>query len=144
MASMEVCHDIVSAGLWNDHLFALGQDVTVDGEFIMEAPVKSCHSGDMTLSFRPTVQGESVHHQEDGVLLCLCTNLGQTSQGEGKHLYGIDLEIQLDLSVCSGWEVAEGICQKHFSAWLVHDDQVILLQMEEHPLEVCRGHCENF
>ena len=54
-------------------------------EFIMEAPVKSCHSGDMTLSVGLTIQGESVHHQEDGVPLCLCTNLGQTSWGEGKH-----------------------------------------------------------
>ena len=64
------------------------------------------------------------------------------SWGEGKHQYGIDSEVQLDLSVCSGWEVAEGIHQKHFSAWPVHDDQVILLQMEEHSLEVCRGCCE--
>ena len=24
MASMEVCHNIVSAGWWNDHLFTLG------------------------------------------------------------------------------------------------------------------------
>ena len=110
----------------------------------MEAPVKSCHSGDMTLSVRPTIQGESVHCQEDGVPLCLCSDLGQTSQGEGKHRYGVDSEIQFDLSVCSGWEEAEGICQKHFSAWLVCDDQVILLQMEEHPLEACRGHCEIF
>ena len=62
MASMEVCHNIVSAGWWDDHSFALGQDVTVDGEFVMEAPVKSCHSGDVTLSVRPTVEGESVHH----------------------------------------------------------------------------------
>ena len=59
----------------------------------MEAPVKSCHSGDMTLSVRPTVQGESVHHQEDGVPLCLCSDIGQTSQGEGKHRYGIDSEV---------------------------------------------------
>ena len=42
---MEVCHNIVSAGWWNDHSFALGQDVTIDGEFIMEAPVESCHWG---------------------------------------------------------------------------------------------------
>ena len=62
MASMEVCHNIVSAGQWNDHSFALGQDVTVNGEFIMEAPVKSCCSGDTTLSVGPTIQGESVHH----------------------------------------------------------------------------------
>ena len=81
----------------------------------------------MTLSVGPTVQGESVHHQEDWVPLCLCTDLGQTSQGKGKHQYGI--------GVRSGWEAAKGICQKHFPAWPVHDDQVILLQMEEHPLE---------
>ena len=55
---MEVCHNIVSAGQWNDHSFTLGQDVTIDGEFIMEALVKSCHSGDTTLSIRPTGQGE--------------------------------------------------------------------------------------
>ena len=113
MASMEVCH-IVSAGWWNDHSFTLGQDVTIDGELITEAPVKSSHSGDATLSVRPTVQGVSVHCQEDGVPLFLCTDLGQTSQGEGKHQYGIDSEIQLDLSVCSGWEAAaEDIHQKH-------------------------------
>ena len=85
MASMEVCHNIVSAGWWNDHSFTLGQDVTVNGEFITEAPVKSCCSGDMTLSIRPTIQGESVHCQEDGVPLCLCTDLGQTSWGVSKH-----------------------------------------------------------
>ena len=66
------------------------------------------------------------------------------SQGEGKHQYGINSEVQLDLSVCSGQEAAEGIRQKHFSAWPVCDDQVILLQMEEHPLDVCRGCCEIF
>ena len=32
----------------------------------MEAPVESGCSGDMTLSVGPTVQGDSVHHQEDG------------------------------------------------------------------------------
>ena len=51
----------------------------------MEAPVKSCCSGDTTLSVRPTIQGESVYHREDGVPLCLCTNLGQASRGEGKQ-----------------------------------------------------------
>ena len=141
---MEVCHDIIFAGWWNDHSFTLGEEVTVDGEFITEAPVKSCRSGDTTLSVRPSIQGESVHHQEDGVPLCLCSDLGQTYQGEGKHQYGIHLEVQWDLGVHSGWEAAEGICQKHFSAWLVRDDQVILLQMEEHPLEACRGCCEIF
>ena len=40
--------------------------------------------------------------------------------------------------------MAEGICQKHFLAWSVRYDQVILLQMEEHSLESCRGHCEIF
>ena len=85
-----------------------------------------------------------MHHREGGVPLSLCSNPGQMSGGEGKHQYGIDLEIQLDLSVGSGWEVAEGICQKHFSAWPVCDDQVILLQIEEHSLEACRGCCEIF
>ena len=66
MASMEVCHDIVSAGWWNDHSFTLGEEVTINGEFITEAPVESGCSGDTTLSVRPTIQGESVHHQEDG------------------------------------------------------------------------------
>ena len=107
----------------------------------MEAPVKSCCSGDMTLSVRATVQGESVHCQEDGVL-CLCTDLGQVSQGEGKHQYGIHSEVQLDLSVGPGRKAAEGISQEHFLAWSVCDDQVILLQTEEHPLEACGGHCE--
>ena len=90
---MEVCHDIVSAGQWDEHLFTLGEEVTINGEFITEAPVKSCCSGDMTLSVRPTIQGESVHHQEDGVLLSLCSNLGQTSRGKGKHRYGINSEV---------------------------------------------------
>ena len=62
--------------------------------------------------------------------------------GEGKHQYGIHLEVQLDLGVGPGRKVAEGISQKHFLAWSVCDDQVILLQTEEHPLEVCGGHCE--
>ena len=93
MASMEVCHNIVSAGWWNDHSFTLGEEVTIDGEFISEAPVESGCSGDMTLSVGPTVQGESVHCQEDGVPLGLCCNLGETSQGEGKHQYGINLEV---------------------------------------------------
>ena len=66
MASMEVYHDTVSAGWWNDHSFTLGEEVTIDGELISEAPVESGHSGDTTLSVRPTVQGELVHHQEDG------------------------------------------------------------------------------
>ena len=61
MASMEVCHNIVSAGWWNDHSFTLGEVVTVNGEFVTEAPVESGHSGDMTLSVGPTIQGESVH-----------------------------------------------------------------------------------
>ena len=139
---MEVCHNTVSAGWWNYHSFTLGQDVSIDWEFVTEAPVKSCCSGDTTLSVRPTIQGESVHHQEDGVPLCPCTDLGQTSWGEGKHWCGIHLEVQQDLSVCAGQEVAEGIHQKHFSPWPVCDDQVILLQMEEHPLEMCRGCCE--
>ena len=85
MASMEVCHNIVSAGWWNDHSFTLGEEVTIDGEFVTEAPVESGCSGDMTLSVGPTIQGESVHHQEDGVLLSLCCDLGKKSQGEGKH-----------------------------------------------------------
>ena len=62
----------------------LGEEVTIDGELISEAPVESGHSGDMTLSVRPTVQGESVHHQEDGVTLHLCCYLGETSLGEYK------------------------------------------------------------
>ena len=90
---MEVCHDIVSAGQWNDHLFTLGEEVTINGEFITEAPVESGHSGDMALSVRPTVQGESVHCQEDGVPLSFCSYLGQTFWGEGKHQYGIDSEV---------------------------------------------------
>ena len=40
--------------------------------------------------------------------------------------------------------MAEGICQKHFLAWSVCYDQVILLQTEEHSLELCGGHCEIF
>ena len=40
--------------------------------------------------------------------------------------------------------MAEGICQKHFLAWSVCYDQVILLQTEEHSLELCRGRCEIF
>ena len=40
--------------------------------------------------------------------------------------------------------MAEGICQKHFLAWSVRYDQVILLQMEEHSLESCGGCCEIF
>ena len=90
MASMEVCHNIVSAGWWNDHSFTLGEEVAVDGELIMEAPVESGPSGDTTLSVRPTIQGEPVHRQEDGVPLCLCCNLGEMSLGEGIHRYGID------------------------------------------------------
>ena len=56
---MEVCHNIVSAGWWDDHSFTLGEEVTTNGEFITEAPVESGCSGDMTLSVRPTIQGES-------------------------------------------------------------------------------------
>ena len=93
----------------------------------------------MTLSVRPTIQGESVHSQEDGVPLCLCTDLGQVSQGEGKHQYGIHSDVQLDLSVGPGRKVPEGVNQKYFLAWSVHDDQVILLESEEHPLEACGG-----
>ena len=81
---------IVSAGWWNDHSFTLGEEVAVDGELISEAPVESGCSGDMTLSVGPTVQGESVHCQEDGVPLCLCCNLGETSLGEGIYRYGVD------------------------------------------------------
>ena len=40
--------------------------------------------------------------------------------------------------------MAEDICQKHFLAWSVRDDQVVLLQTEEHSLESCRGRCEIF
>ena len=93
MASMELCHNIVSAGQWNDHSFTLGEEVTIDGEFISEAPVESGHSGNTTLSVGPTIQGESVHHQEDGVPLSLCCNLGETPWGEGKHRYGVDSEV---------------------------------------------------
>ena len=90
---MEVCHDIVSAGWWNDHSFTLGEEVTINGEFITEAPVESGHSGDTTLSVRPTIQGESVHCREDGVPLSLCSDLGQASWGEGEHQYGINSEV---------------------------------------------------
>ena len=90
MASMEVCHDAVSAGWWNDHLFTLGEEVTVNGELVSEAPVESGRSGDTTLSVRPTVQGKPVHCREDGVSLCLSCNLGETSLGEGIDRYGID------------------------------------------------------
>ena len=61
MASMEVHHDTVSAGQWNDHSFTLGEEVTIDGELVSEAPVESGRSGDMTLSVRPTIQGKPVH-----------------------------------------------------------------------------------
>ena len=77
-------------------------------------------------------------------MLCLLSDLGQASRGEGIHRYGIYSEVQLDLCVGPGWEVTEGIHQKHFLAWPVRDDQVILLQAEEHPLESCRGHYEIF
>ena len=30
MASMEVSHDTVSAGWWNDHSFTLGKDVSIN------------------------------------------------------------------------------------------------------------------
>ena len=85
VASMEVCHDTVSAGQWNDHLFTLGEEVTVNGELVSEAPVKSGCSGDTTLSVRPTIQGKPVHCREDGVSLSLCCNLGEMSLGEGIH-----------------------------------------------------------
>ena len=61
MASMEVCHNTVSAGQWNEHSFTLGEEIAVDGKFISEAPVESGCSGDTTLSVGPTIQGESVH-----------------------------------------------------------------------------------
>ena len=61
MASVEVYHDAVSARWWDDHFFTLGEEVTVNGEFISEAPVKSGCSGDTTLSVRPTIQGKPVH-----------------------------------------------------------------------------------
>ena len=64
--------------------------VTIDGELISETPVESGHSGDTTLSVRPTIQGKPVHHREDGVLLCLGCNLGEMSLGEGVDRYGID------------------------------------------------------
>ena len=110
----------------------------------MEAPVESCHSGDTALLIRPAIQGESVHCQEDGVSLCLLSDLGQASRGEGIHRYGVYLEVQLDLCVSPGWEVTEGIHQKHFLACPVCDDQVILLQVEEHPLESYGGCYEIF
>ena len=60
---MEVYHYTVSAGWWNDHLFTLGEEVTVDGELILEAPVESGHSGGHDLVCQATtIQGESVHH----------------------------------------------------------------------------------
>ena len=62
-------------------------------EFVTEAPVESGCSGDATLSVGPTVQGESVHHREDGLPLSLCCDLGKTSWGEGKHQYGINSEV---------------------------------------------------
>ena len=40
--------------------------------------------------------------------------------------------------------MAEGIRQKYFLAWSVCYDQVVLLQMEEHSLKLCRGCCEIF
>ena len=80
---MEVCHDAVSAGWWNDHSFTLGEEVAIDGELISEAPVESGHSGDTTLSVWLTIQGKPVHCQEDGVPLRLGCNLGEMSLGEG-------------------------------------------------------------
>ena len=79
----------VKDGGMTTHL-PLGEEVTINGELISEAPVESGRSGDTTLSVRPTVQGKPVHHQEDGVSLSLCCNLGETSLGQGEHRYGID------------------------------------------------------
>ena len=60
---------------------------------VMEAPVESGHSGYTTLSVGPTIQGESVHCQENGVPLSLWSDLGETSWGEGKHRYSVDSEV---------------------------------------------------
>ena len=108
----------------------------------MEIPVKSGGPGETSTSVWPTIQSQSVHCQEDEVLLGLCPNLGQAAPGEGGHRYGIDSEVQLDLHVGPGRKVAEGISQKHFLDWPVCDYHVILLKSEEHPLEMCRGHYE--
>ena len=88
---------------------------------------------------RPSIQGESVHCGEDQALLCFLSYLGQASQGEGIHGYGIYPEVQLDFCVGPGWEMTEGIHQEHLLTWPVCDDQVLLLQSEEHPLKSCRG-----
>ena len=69
---------------WIDHSFTLGEEVAINGELVSEASVESGCSGDTTLSVRPTVQGESVHHREDGVPLHLCCYLGEMSLGECK------------------------------------------------------------
>ena len=61
MASVEVYHDAVSAQWWDDHSFTLGEEVAINGELVLEAPVKSGCSGDMTLSIMPTIQGKPVH-----------------------------------------------------------------------------------
>ena len=69
----------------------------------------------------------------------LCPNLGQVAPGEGRHGYGIDSEVQLDLCVGPGRKMTEGISQKHFLAWPVCDYHVVMLKSEEHPLDMCRG-----
>ena len=86
---MEVCHNIVSAGWWNDHSFTLGEEVTIDGEFITEAPVGIWLLCGHNLVYQANHPGESVHCQENGGPC----NFGEMSWGEGKHQYSIDSEV---------------------------------------------------
>ena len=94
MASMEVCHDIVSAGWWNDH--------SVHPWSGCHHWWKVCHGSSSKIlllwEHNLVCQGNRSRVslctiERMGVPLCLCSNLGQmSSRGEGKHWYGIDLE----------------------------------------------------
>ena len=138
---MEVCHNIVSAGQWNDHSFhPWWGGSTIDEEFVTEAPVESGRSGDTTLSVRPNHSGwVSAPSRGWGPIevsaAILVRHLGDKANIDMASTQRSNL---ISVLVLDG-RAAKGICQKHFSAWPVHYDQVILLQMEEHSLESCRG-----
>ena len=123
-------------------MFTFQEQLILDRKFISEVPKEPGCIGDMTLYFRPTIQGQSVNSGEDGITFCLCSDLGQAAPSEGRHGYAIHSENQLDLHVGSRRMLAKGISQEYVLAWSVCDDHVILLKSKEHPLQPGRGSCQ--
>ena len=137
---MEVHEDAVSAGRWNDHSFTLGEEVTRQwiarlGNSSRIWPLwgtRPCLSGQLFRVSRCTIERMGSHCVSAAILV--------------RHLWEnakVDMALTRRSNLISVFVLdrrrLRAIRQKHFLAWSVRYDQVILLQTEEHSLGVVQG-----